>query len=67
MSFNEEFDDKYNNVKKPLDKIQSYLTVDNHFFNSNDFVSKPVKSKLCTINENIMKLQYPLLHFIKLY
>lgn len=29
-------------------------------FNSSDFISKPIKSKTCTIDENILQLQYPL-------
>lgn len=32
----------------------------NHLLNSSDFISKPVKSKTCTIDENIVQLQYPL-------
>jgi hypothetical protein len=34
---------------------------DNHLLKSGDFISKPIKSIRCTINENILKLQYPLL------
>lgn len=30
-------------------------------FNSDKFVSKPVKSERCRIDENILQLQYPLL------
>lgn len=32
----------------------------NRMFNSSDFISKPIKSKTCTIGENILQLQYPL-------
>lgn len=31
-------------------------------FNSNDFISKPIKSNKCTIDESIIQLQYPLIN-----
>lgn len=34
--------------------------IGNISFNSNDFISKPIKSKTCTVDENIVQLQYPL-------
>lgn len=36
--------------------------VDNILFNSDDFISKPIKSEECTIDENIIQFQYPLLN-----
>lgn len=33
-------------------------------FSSHNFISKPIKSKTCTIDENIIQLQYPLLNQI---
>lgn len=35
---------------------------ENNSLSSHDFISKPIKSKTCTIDENIIQLQYPLLH-----
>lgn len=29
-------------------------------YDENDFISKPVKSKTCTIDENVLRHQYPL-------
>lgn len=37
---------------------------ENTSLSSNDFISKPIKSKTCTIDENIIQLQYPLLNQI---
>lgn len=39
----------------------------NNVFSSNNFISKPIKSKNCTIDENIIQLQYPLLNKITFY
>lgn len=33
---------------------------ENILFISNDFISKPIKSERCTMDENILQLQYPL-------
>lgn len=52
MSHHEEFN-------KPLNKNYNANQIDNCSFNSSDFISKPIKSKRCTINENIVQLQYP--------
>jgi len=32
----------------------------NRLLKSSDFISKPIKSVRCTIDENILQLQYPL-------
>lgn len=32
----------------------------NDEFDTSDFISLPIKSETCTIDENIMQLQYPL-------
>lgn len=29
------------------------------YFDNDDFVSKPIKSERCTIDENVIQLQYP--------
>lgn len=29
-------------------------------YDTNDFISKPVKSETCTIDENVLRHQYPL-------
>lgn len=40
---------------------------ENNSFSSHDFISKPIMSKTCTIDENIIQLQYPLLNQIKMF
>lgn len=60
MSRNEEF---YQYSKELLEKNhENDQSNVNHLFNSNDFISKPIKSKKCTIDENIIQLQYPYLN-----
>lgn len=34
-------------------------------FDSNNFISKPLKSENCSFNENVIQLQYPLLNEIE--
>jgi hypothetical protein len=34
---------------------------DTPLYKSSDFISKPIKSERCTMDENILQLQYPLL------
>lgn len=40
---------------------------DNCLFDNNKFISKPSKSDKCTIDENVLQLQYPLLNQNKYY
>jgi len=41
--------------------INSHKNNGNHLLKSSDFISKPIKGIKCTIDENILQLQYPLL------
>lgn len=47
-------------VDKLFNNCVSDQIVVDRLFNSSDFISKPIKSKTCTIDETIVQLQYPL-------
>jgi len=43
------------------ESIESFQIInDNILYKSSDFISKPIKSEKCTMDENILQLQYPL-------
>lgn len=50
-----------------LEIVMTNKLDDNCLFDSNKFISKPSKSETCTIDENVLQLQYPLLNQNKLY
>lgn len=58
MSYYEEFD----YVDEVLNEDQEAEGNNYELFNCNDFISKPIKSEECTIDEKIIQLQYPLSH-----
>lgn len=58
-SFKKSLEKNYDN-----DNNQSNV---NNLYSSDNFISKPIKSKNCTIDKNIIQLQYPLLNKIKFY
>lgn len=47
-------------TKKLFNDCDSDQTYANCLFNSSDFISIPIKSKTCTIDETIVQFQYPL-------
>lgn len=64
MSYND-FDESY--AEEILDEdYDSDAINENGLFNSSDFISKPIKSATCTIDEETVQLQYPLLLIVLL-
>lgn len=51
--------DGQSNVEELLNEADDY-DGNNFVFNSGEFISKPIKSEKCGIDENIIQLQYPL-------
>lgn len=49
----------HNKFNEPLNKNDSNKMDSDCSFNNSNFISKPIKSKRCTINENTIQLQYP--------
>ena len=45
-------------IKESIESFQ--IINDNVLYKSSDFISKPIKSERCTMDENILQLQYPL-------
>jgi len=55
-----------NNIDQLLDEHYENEEFDENVpFDIRDFLSKPIKSTSCTIDENIIRLQYPLSNKMK--
>lgn len=54
--------DGHGDVEELLNEADHVDQIDgnNCMFTSDDFISKPIKSERCGIDENIIQLQYPL-------
>lgn len=65
MSLGEECSDTSDVDVEKLSINSSFIHEDVHvddtcLFDSDDFISKPIKSESCTIDGNIIQLQYPI-------